>query len=380
MICNTRYIHIVLPQQDLYINFRRETLLAKEMLSALCWVRKGASAVMPSRAKLSDEEFERIQKEMGVQLEDARQELDEEMGIEKNHTEVVKVDDELAIYNLDDYDNEEKQSAAPMFSNIKGLAYYDHDEEDPYIKLKDGVDEDEDEELKIEATDNLLLACKTEDDVSYLEVYVYEESEDNIYVHHDILLPSFPLCLEWLDFSKSSSTKGNFVAIGTFDPQVEIWDLDTVDSMFPSIILGQIPAANQALKSTKEKHGPARVAKRPQKERHVDAVMAISANKHQNNLIATGSADTTVKLWDMNRPTSAVSSYDHHTNKVQAVVWNPVEASVLLTGGYDKKAFAFDSRAPDSLSEWSLTADVECMKWDPFRSEVFYVISFLILG
>lgn len=52
----------------------------------------------------------------------------------------------------------------------------------------------------IEDSDNLLLGCKTEDDVSYLEVYVYEEEEDNLYVHHDIMLPSFPLCLEWLDF------------------------------------------------------------------------------------------------------------------------------------------------------------------------------------
>ena len=28
----------------------------------------------------------------------------------------------------------------------------------------------------------------------------------------------------------------------------------------------------------------------------------------------------------------------HHTGKVQAVAWNPAEAPVLLTGGYDKQA------------------------------------------
>lgn len=54
-------------------------------------------------------------------------------------------------------------------------------------------------------------------------------------------------------------------------------------------------------------------------------------------------------------------------------MWNPKESSVLLSGGYDKIAAAFDSRAPDSVATFSLTADVECMKWDPFKPEVFYV-------
>ncbi len=69
--------------------------------------------------------------------------------------------------------------------------------------------------------------------------------------------------------------------------------MDTVDAMFPECILGQIPDKNLATKSGKSKHGPARVAKRPQAERHVDAVMAISWNTCQRNIIATGSADTT---------------------------------------------------------------------------------------
>ncbi|KAL1979065.1 hypothetical protein VTN96DRAFT_7156 [Rasamsonia emersonii] len=75
------------------------------------------------------------------------------------------------------------------------------------------------------------LAGKVEDEVAHLEVYVYEDEADNIYVHHDIMLPAIPLCLEWLDLpvgrSSEGRTTGNFVAVGTMDPDIEIWDLVT---------------------------------------------------------------------------------------------------------------------------------------------------------
>jgi periodic tryptophan protein 1 len=40
-----------------------------------------------------------------------------------------------------------------------------------------------------------------DEDVAQLEIYLYEHEEENIYVHHDIMLPAAPLCLEWLDFN-----------------------------------------------------------------------------------------------------------------------------------------------------------------------------------
>lgn len=59
--------------------------------------------------------------------------------------------------------------------------------------------QDEEEELDavtLRVTDNMIFAGKTEDEVSYLEAYVYDTLEDQFYVHHDIMLPAVPLCIE----------------------------------------------------------------------------------------------------------------------------------------------------------------------------------------
>ena len=113
--------------------------------------------------------------------------------------------DGLDQYNLDEYDEDEAMPGMGPFSNIKGLTYYRNNDEDPYITLKEDEQEQEREELEVLPTDNLLVVAKTEDEISQLEVYVYEESEENLYAHHDLMLPSFPLCLEWLDYPPITS-------------------------------------------------------------------------------------------------------------------------------------------------------------------------------
>jgi len=58
--------------------------------------------------------------------------------------------------------------------------------------------EEEREDYTIRKSDSLIVAATAESDHSNLEVYVYDHKTSDLYVHHEIILGSYPLCLEWL--------------------------------------------------------------------------------------------------------------------------------------------------------------------------------------
>lgn len=355
------------------------------LISALTFVPQGHAAEFPTKYNLSEDEFERIQGLSALHLSSARSdlkiarngdgakdELDQDFEDDDSAAPVSatskKINDELAEYNLDEYDDEpEEGEGMGIFNNIKGLAFHSRGEDDPYITLNDaGVDSDEEEreDLQILPTDNIILAAKTEDDVSHLEVYIYEEDSSNLYVHHDILLPSFPLCLEWINYNpkiaaEPSITGGvNNVAIGTFEPDIEIWDLDVLDALYPSTILG----AKAGTKRRKKKND----------KYHIDAVLSLSANPNAKNLLASASADETLKLWDLTSGVCA-KSYSLHNDKVSACKWNPETSTVLATGGYDHRTIISDARVPDKpVHSYNVGSDVENIDWDPFNSRIIY--------
>ena len=225
------------------------------------------------------------------------------------------------------------------------------------------------------------MTAKTEDDISSLEVYVYEATEDNIYVHHDVILPTYPLCIEWLNYNTNPSAeddgarRGNMVAVGTFDPDIEIWDVDVVEIMYPNAILGG-SRVNKKEEKKKKKKKKKKEKKNANDEYHVDAVMCLSANRLQRNLLLSGSADTTVKLWDLSKgsTTSCFKSYSFHNDKVSTLQWHPTEAFYGLTGSYDRTVHATDFRTVDGKgAKWNFNNDVENLKWDPHDPNCFYV-------
>jgi periodic tryptophan protein 1 len=57
---------------------------------------------------------------------------------------------------------------------------------------------EEKDDYMIRNTDSLIVTATADDDHSNLEVYVYDHKNGDLYVHHEIILSSYPLCLEWL--------------------------------------------------------------------------------------------------------------------------------------------------------------------------------------
>lgn len=97
--------------------------------------------------------------------------------------------------------------------------------------MVDDLEDDEKEDYYIKDTDLLIVTGKVEQQFSSLEVYVYEQESNNLFVHHEIMLSSFPLAMEWLNvnlgsINSNNPTKGNFAIVSTFLPEIEIWNLD----------------------------------------------------------------------------------------------------------------------------------------------------------
>lgn len=269
--------------------------------------------------------------------------------------------------------------------------------------------DDEQEDLEVRPSDNMLVAAKTQDEVSQLDVYVYDAAESNLYVHHDFLLPAMPLCLEWLDYHPPSSMesqspadrpeRGNYIAVGTLDPDIEIWSLDVVDGLYPDAILGapksetqtpleaitSLSIADDAASSTAAggKKKKKKKAKKPalppaNASYHTDSILSLSWNKSHRSLLASSSADKTIKLWDLSRPSSspALRSFDMHTDKVQAIQWNNKNPTVLLSGAMDGTIRVFDSRSPGETStQVKLDSDIECVRWSQWGAGTEFLVS-----
>ena len=134
----------------------------------------------------------------------------------------------------------------------------------------------------------------------------------------------------------------NTLAIGTFNPEIEIWDLNLMDALTPITALGgheehneleseisNYAQSSQASRKKKKKQLMKKAAqKKLKKGSHSDAVMSLSWNSSVKNILASGSADNTIKLWDMNTQ-ECLNTYTHHAGKVQALSWHAADPQYL---------------------------------------------------
>jgi histone-binding protein RBBP4 len=84
---------------------------------------------------------------------------------------------------------------------------------------------------------------------------------------------------------------------------------------------------------------------------HTAEVNSLSFNPYTEFILATGSTDSTVALWDLRKLTTKMHSLDSHRGDVLAVQWSPFNEAVLASCGADRRLMVWDqSRIGDEQS------------------------------
>ena len=406
------------------------------MISCAAWVGRDVvraqAGKKPQKGLQADEDFLNslaIDDEEGEWAEDVAMDEDDDEGSDGSDSEdagtsagkaakaksaaksaAKSVDGALAELDMDAYDDEDDEGAfvTSIYGGSRpgGAMYSGGSKEDPHIDDdQPSSDSEDDNDMVLRATDHMILAAKNEEDLSQLEVWVYEdlESEGNLYVHQDIILPAFALCVASGNFDPRDASGGGsnpplkpMCAIGTFDPEIEIWDLTAVDSLQPAAVLGgyeeeEVPHSAEAVEGAggsagagkkKKKKKKKKKAKMPERRRlktgsHEDSVLALAWNWEYRNVLASGSADRTIKLWDLEK-LECSATISHHEDKVQSVQWSPACSQVLASGGFDKRICLTDLREDGKTAPaaaWALSSDVESLIWDSALSPECFLVS-----
>lgn len=314
------------------------------MLTTFCWVPKGAMKATPI---LSTDTAEQAREKLRHQHPDYVEEEEQQQELKKRAgTDAAENDDA-------DFEDEDDEQDANVDDTLRAFAGGG-----PGALLEE-VESDDEEELEdttFKPTDLVFTVACADPQTPRLELYVYDEPEDNMYVHHDMEISAFPLCSSWLTDGTMS-----MLAVGTMLPFIQIWALDVMDSVEPAIILGgcEKQSYNYSKKMLKRHLKP---------DSHTEAVLSVKWNTIAQNIFASGSADRTIKLWDLNQGGACLGTYSE-PEKVQSLDWHATEANLLLSGGFDASMVLRDCRQPDQTAQrYTVPGVIEHVEFVPSAS------------
>ncbi|VIO88292.1 Uncharacterized protein BM_BM4703 [Brugia malayi] len=338
------------------------------LIADLTWIKRGIPKPIPDKVKLSSEEIKTLIQEGEPETSELSDmdgtsavETQQRRGIRGSSPDVEDEGMDTDRYRLDQYDESGDERSNPL----AGITTFASPLEDPHITTYVNSDEEDQEDFEIKPDDNLVAVAKVYKNEYTLEVYLYNEAESDWYVHHDYILDVPPLCLEPISFDPGSDDKkGNLVAVGSIDASISIWDLDLVNSVEPAVILGKAKATKR---KQQKRDGSA--------QKHSGAVLSLTWNRLTEHILASGGADNSVILWDLEEVKPATVA-THFGGMVQAVEWHPVESSILLTGTLSSQVGLTDCREFNNLSrQWEVSGEVERLTWNHFSPFYFFVVT-----
>lgn len=293
------------------------------MISSLAWIPKGAAKREPEHAHISPDDVEALKVAAAaeaaaetVEETSSDSELDEDQPQQVGATSRAlaaaslvtgkasarfDISSAMAELDMEHYDSEDGDGEMTLDRLLgnDGTAYLNNrlerntDDED-----NDSDIDSEEDDILIRDDDLLILAARNEDDVSHLEMWVYEQPDErgdgNLFVHHAVLLPAFPLSLAWLDcdpLNEGNSVRRNLAAVGSFEPGIEIWDMDVLDAVEPIAILGGVMETGTSRSGKKKSGGASKKKKKPELKpgSHEGAVLGLAWNQEFRNVMASAS-------------------------------------------------------------------------------------------
>lgn len=104
---------------------------------------------------------------------------------------------------------------------------------------------------------------------------------------------------------------------------------------------------------------------------HVQDVLDVAWNPFDDNMIASSSEDTTVKIWnipdkgldeDLNDPLLTLEGI--HQRKVHIVLWHPVASNILLSASYDPLIVIWNLETGEAAKVIELPDIIYSVSWD----------------
>lgn len=174
-------------------------------------------------------------------------------------------------------------------------------------------------------------------------------------------------------------TESNVVATGSSMGVVELWDVNESCSLRKFKVsehrVGSLSYTSQVLVSG-SKSGDVFVHDVRVKEDYVQKLeghsLEVCGIKCRDlNVLATGSNDNTVKIWDL-RMESARSTLAAHESAVKALAWCPWQSSLLATGGglLDRKIRFWNTSNDLCVNQVDTFSQVTSVVWDPNSHEI----------